>query len=234
MNRAKRSQGFTLIELMLAMAFIALLLLAVALTIIQIANIYNRGLLLKEVNQVSRSIGDELDRSMRSASIFSLDPSANRYVSNTAGGRLCLGQYTFVWNYRAAVVANNPDLNRYTNNQLMTFAKVPDPGSSLCVRGVNPPYRYPNVNPSGATELVPNGDHTLSIHAVTVASASTAEDILSSQRLYRISFVLGTSDLNALDSTRTACKPPSQPGADLTYCSVQQFTLVLRVVNGVN
>ena len=64
MNRAAKQTGFTLIELMLAMTFISVLLLAIAMTIIQIGTIYNRGVTLKEVSQAARSISDELNRSI--------------------------------------------------------------------------------------------------------------------------------------------------------------------------
>ena len=89
MNRAAKQDGFTLIELVLAMAFISALLLAIALTIIQIGTTYNRGMTLKEVNQTARSISDELTRNLTSSEAFTL---SSKYISTPTGGRLCLGQ----------------------------------------------------------------------------------------------------------------------------------------------
>ncbi|MFZ3009449.1 MAG: hypothetical protein WA030_00290 [Candidatus Microsaccharimonas sp.] len=248
MNHKAKQAGFTLIELMLAMAFIAMLLLAVALMIIQVANIYNRGTLLRELNQTSRSIGKELESAMRSSSTFSLDPTAKRYVNNQWGGRLCLGQYTYVWNYGTALSAVNPNRNVYptgavvpnanivkigsTNRYEISFVKVPDSGGSYCVAsglGV-----YPNISPTGAVEMMRSGDHTLVLHSFGIVSTPTATDSLSGQQLYKVTYTIGTNDLNALNSTQTACKLPNVSGADPNYCSIQQFTIVLRVVNGVN
>lgn len=92
------SKGFTLIELMLAMTFVAALLIAIALTVIQISNIYNKGLTMKEVNQVGRSISDDLVRSISQSQSFAV-PS-DSYVTKDWGGRLCTGKFSYMelWN----------------------------------------------------------------------------------------------------------------------------------------
>lgn len=241
-----RRRGFTLVELLLAMTFISALLLAIALTIVQIANIYNRGIILKEVNQTSRAISDEIDSGLRGSSTFSLDPSARRYVSNAWGGRMCLGQYSYVWNYGTALSSNNSNRNQYSGANTsgnvvivngvtsyeISFVKAPDAGGALCVPDVN--GKYPNINPVGAVELLRSGDHSLAIHAFSVVSNATSKDALSAQQLYKIAFTLGTSNLTAMNADQTLCKAPGEAGSDLNYCAVQQFTLVLRVVSGVN
>src|SRR5450759_2265716 len=97
-----RQRGFTLVELMLAMAFVSALLLAIAMTVIQIGNIYNRGITYKNVNQVGSSLVSELQRSIASNAPF--DVSINgvgegeHYINKGWGGRLCTGQYSYIWN----------------------------------------------------------------------------------------------------------------------------------------
>lgn len=248
MNHANtmKQKGFTLVELMLAMTFISMLLLAIALTIVQVANIYNRGILLREVNQVSRSISDELEQAIRSSSTFTNDPAARRYVNNQWGGRLCTGQFSYIWNYGKSLSAVSPNRNQYsaanpsgnivrdngTNRYEITFVKVPDGLGAYCVPDTN--GRYANIDPTDAVELMRTGDHTLAIHNLTLDSAATAKDVLSGQQIYKISYTLGSSDINALTSDQSACKAPNVAGADFNYCSVQQFTIVVRVVSGVN
>ena len=68
-----KQRGFTLIELMLAMTFISVLLLAIAMTIIQIGNIYNKGTTVKEINQAARAIADDVSRSASAASALNID-----------------------------------------------------------------------------------------------------------------------------------------------------------------
>jgi prepilin-type N-terminal cleavage/methylation domain-containing protein len=242
-----RRSGFTLIELLLAMTFISVLLLTIALTIVQIANIYNRGIILKEVNQTSRSMSDELDDAMRGSSTFSIDPLARRYVTNEWGGRMCLGQYSYIWNYGTALDNVDSNRNQYsgpnvsgnsvidsngTTRYEISLVKAPDAGGVYCIPNVS--GAYPKVDPTGAVELLRRGDHSLMIHSFAVVSNATSKDALSSQQLYKITFTLGTDGLDALNADQSACKPPGEAGSDLNYCAVQQFTLVIRVVSGVN
>jgi len=236
MNHVKTSKAFTLIELMLAMAFISVLLLAVAMTVIQIGKIYNRGITLKEVNQVSRSLTDELTRSVASSPSFSLNASAGKYVSETWGGRLCLGQYSFVWNYGTALNNNDPNRSRYSSgSNVIQFVKAPDLSGTYCVRQ---PSGYPNIDPANAVELLDESDRDLAVHKIEISSAATATDPRTGQQLYTITFTLGTNDTAALSTDAagyvSSCKTPDQLGFSFEYCTVQQFTIAVRTQNAVN
>lgn len=242
-----RQGGFTLVELLLAMTFISALLLAIALTIVQIANVYNRGIILKEVNQTSRSLSDELGSALRGSSTFSINPTAKRYVQNAWGGRMCLGQYTYIWNYGSALSSVNSNRNQYSGPNTsgnivkdsgggtryeISLVKAPDAGGAYCVPDVS--GKYPLISPTNAVELLRTGDHSLVLHAFKVESNATSIDAVSGQQLYKITYTLGTDKLTAIKPDLTGCLPPSDPNSDLNYCAVEQFTLVLRVVSGVN
>jgi len=243
----QRIKGFTIIELLLAMTFISALLLAIALTIVQVANIYNRGIILKEVNQTSRAISDELESSLRSSSTFSTEADDKRYVNNQWGGRMCLGQYSYIWNYGSALEAVNENRNQYsgpntsgnvvigsngTPRYEISFVKVPDAGGTYCI--ANGQGVYPKISPTNAVELLRSGDHSLVFHSFKVDSNATSKDALSAQQLYKVTYVLGTDKLSAIKTDLTGCKAPGETGSDLNYCAAEQFTLVLRVVSGVN
>jgi hypothetical protein len=263
-------RGFTIIELMLAMAFISMLLLAIALTLVQIANIYNHGNISKDVNTSSRAISDELTSAFTSSGSFSLLPADHHYVVMSRsgipiGGRLCMGEYSYIWNYAAALSPvgtypnPSPDTTRNiynlpgaTPSQLaatnyvqvgstaarheISLVKAPDASGAYCIPTALTPSGYPNINPVGATELLRTGDHGIVLHYLSITTAATATDSLSAQQLYKITFVLGTPDVNAVPGAlaNITCKAPGTAGADINYCSVQKFTLVLRVVSGVN
>lgn len=250
------SKGFTLIELLLAMTFISTLLLVIALTIVQIASIYNHGMILKEINQTARALSQELDRGIRASGSFSTELANRQYVNKPWGGRMCLGQYSYVWNYGTALDSTSLDASRnkyrFINSagnivrdsagtrSEISFVKVLDPAGSYCV--LNASSVYDDVDPTNATELLRSGDHSLAIHALSVVSPPTAKDTLSAQSLYRFSFTLGTSDIKALTTDPTSgkvtatsrCKAPNVAGSDLNYCAIEQFTIVLRAVSGVN
>jgi len=249
-----RQQGFTIIELSLAMTFISILLLTIALTIIQIASIYNHGSVVKELNATSRAINTELSTSIRASGDFTTTASANRYKETpNVGGRMCLGQYSYIWNYGTSLSKIDSTRNLYLANTTPANAntvvtggvtryevglvKVPDSGNGYCTPDANGKYKA--VNPEGAVELLRTGDHAVVLHSLKVTTPqATAKDDASSQQLYKISYTLGTSDIDALNGTTTvpptSCKAPGETGADANYCAIQQFTIVLRVAGKVN
>lgn len=225
---------------MLSMSFISVLLLAIALTVIQISNIYNHGLTIKDVNQSARSISSELQSGISQAVPFSITSgTGSHYIQSAWGGRLCIGQYSYIWNYGAsinnAITTNNysnANLNVYatTPSTIIRFVKAPDTNAAYCtpVNG-----KYPDVNSANVVDLLNAGDHSLAIHNFSIVSAPTAIDSNTNERLYTISFIIGTNDQNALTSGSTSCKPPSVSGSDPTYCAVQQFTLAVRAGNAI-
>ena len=251
-DKRRKEQGFTLIELSLALAFIAILLLTIAMTIIQIATIYNRGSITKELNSTSRALNTELSLAMRSSGGFSLDAAASRYITTPEGGRLCLGQYSYIWNYGRALSELKTTRNMYVTGAVVPsgnivkdsngtryeigLVKVPDSNNAYCTPDAQ--GRYKAVVATNVVELLRTGDHSLVLHSLKVETTPAAKDQQSGQQLYRISYTLGTSKIAALDGNATTpptkCLEPGQAGADFNYCAIQQFTLVLRVVSGFN
>ena len=234
-------KGFTLIELMLAMSFISVLLIGIAMTIIQISSIYNHGLTVKDLNQSSRAISTELQRSISQSAPFSITAGAgNRYISTAWGGRLCIGQFSYVWNYgkninNAIATKNysNTNLNVYstTPSTLIRFIKIQDTSASYCIPNIA--GKYPDIDITKSIDLLNVGDHSLVLHAFTITSGATAIDTKSNERLYTITFIVGTNDQAALASTLDSCKGATEVGADPAYCAAQQFTLVVRAGNTV-
>ena len=233
MNR-DNIKGFTLIELMLAMTFIAALLVAIAVTTIQISTIYTKGITLREVDQAGRSVSDELQRNIASAVPFDVTPkrdaspttATSKYVVRDGGGRLCLGRYTYAWNYGKALKggAGAPGVfNRYNDGTEVRFAKVNDAGSALCA---DPTLV---VQKSAASDLLSSGDRDLVLHTFTITK--TASDAEIGQALYAISMTIGTNDRAQLTTNDTSCKPPSEGEGNESYCSVNQFDIIARAGN---
>jgi prepilin-type N-terminal cleavage/methylation domain-containing protein len=227
-------QGFTLIELMLAMTFIAILLVAIAITSIQISNIYSKGITLREVNQAGRAVSDDLQRSIASSVPFDVTPKVDdspatelsKYVVRDGGGRLCLGRYTYVWNYGASIakVDGAPTLfNEYEDNSAVRFAKVNDPSGGLCENPAQPVQR------ADATEMLSSGDRELVLHDFDITSSQ--QDPATGQALYAISIVIGTNDDAQLETNDRSCKPPASGVGQENYCSVNQFDIIARAGN---
>lgn len=229
MNQGNNN-GFTLIELMLAMTFIGVLLVAIAMTTIQISNIYTKGLTLREVNQAGRAVSEELQRSIAATVPFNADPAspATRYIAGEGGGRLCVGRYTYAWNYGRAITggAGAPQLlNEYDDGSAVRFAKVNDSGAALCS---DPDLK---INRADATEMLSAGDHDLVMHKFTVTRGSS--DATTGQALYAISMIIGTNDKNqmTISTNDASCKPPAQGVGNEDYCAVNIFEIVARAGN---
>jgi hypothetical protein len=245
----KYTKGFTIIELTLAMTFISFLLLGIALTIIQIGAQYNQGTTAKEINQAARDMDDDISRTVSMTSSvdltndFVLTPSEE----NPAGGRLCLGTYSYIWNYAEAIANNIPQVTKYEalptaeRRDTILFAKVPDQAKSYCLKGSTGGLAYPNIRVADSSlvqELLKPGDHELGIHNFSFIRPTpvpvTSFDASTGQRLYTLNFAIGTTRIVALNDTQSACLAAGQPNADPLYCNVQQFSIVLRAGNGVN
>lgn len=231
----RHTQGFTLIELMLAMTFISILLIAIALAVIQMTGTYNRGLALKEVNQLARSVSDSL-RSTAAAGSHKL--ASNEYVATTAGGngRLCLGTYTYIWNTARAFQGDtNADPIRFDGapSRKIQLVRVPDPSRIYCIQPtgtlVNKNIRA--IDASATQELIDPGEHKLALSKLELA-ASPAVDSVTGSALYTLNYTIIAGDLESMDISNPnayACRPPATAGANINYCVVQPFSIVLRI-----
>ena len=232
MSRANNKAGFTLIELMLSMAFVSILLLAIAMTVMEMSSIFNKGLTLKEVNQVGRSITSEMQSTIAATLPFDIKAGpSSRYISQDWGGRLCVGQYSYIWNYGKAISAGDiTRLNVYSDSSnVIRFVKVIDPNASYCTDMTK------KIVSADAVELLNASEHNLSIHSLLVSTSDSAIDHKTEQQLYNIEFTVGTNNQEALvnESGVWRCKAPGQVGADLPYCSLSSFNIVALAGNSV-
>lgn len=223
---AKPAKGFTMVELMLSMSFVSILLLLIMMTVLQIMNIYNKGISLREVNQVGRIIAQDIQRSIATSSPFDIDaatPADKRFIARDGGGRLCIGHYSYLWNYGTAT---NPP-NKYDSGEAVKMIKIADPEAGYCSSPNKP------VPSSGAeiTDLLKSGDRNLAIHGFAISRSATANDPATDQALYSIQFIIGTNDKEALTSSNAKCAPPSESDGYENYCAVNKFEIIARSAN---
>ena len=131
MTKRQKRKGFTIIELLLSMAFLATMLLAIATLTIHILDIYRKGLSLRAVNSIGREIITDLSRVIGGSPIVeNINPVATNndinwediiisyrnYFNETyravstettkavqAGGVFCTGSYSYIWNTAPAI-----------------------------------------------------------------------------------------------------------------------------------
>lgn len=201
--------GFTLVELMLAMVFISMLLLAIAFTVIRIGDIYNRGATMKSVNQSGRSIVDDMRRTIGSSRPFDLTTHYSE-----ARGRLCTGTYSYIWNSDTAATPNqyeSPD-----NDTPLKFVRVRDNGARYCVDV------YSHIKFADATELLSEGNLAMQI----LKPWEISNTVGTGSKLYGIRMVISDADkdsifIDTIDTT--SCKAPDDPDSNINFCAINQF-----------
>lgn len=133
-------KGFTIIELVLAMGFLTTILVTIAILLIQIMSIYQKGLSLRAVNTMGQQLIDELTRTVGGSPIVpDINPVPNDsgivneqalatalrryYVSNTIvedgrqkqiNGVFCTGSYSYIWNTPESDPTNSASPNVLT------------------------------------------------------------------------------------------------------------------------
>ncbi|RYF29699.1 MAG: hypothetical protein EOO17_00175 [Chloroflexi bacterium] len=252
MNRVDNKSGFTIIELLLAMTFVSFLLMGIALTVMQIAVTYNKGLTLKAVNESGRVVVSDMQRTISASRPLDIGTNGTDGInfrpqyrviadagSGADGGRLCTGVYSYIWNTGKGldeksdgteVVAANM-VNRYEDSdELLRLVKVRDAGALYC----NDLDRQ--VTMADSTELLA-GDRKLVIQQFMIKPA--VDDTTLQQALYNITLELGTGEqdnlitdaASATTTSDTSCKAPYQGISRNEYCAVNKFEFTARAGN---
>ena len=241
----RHKKGFTLVELTLAMAFVSMLLLTITMTAIQAGHIYNRGMVLRTVNQVGRDISDTIRRDFLQTNAAKIsvpdggsdkDPVVVIEDSNDKiGGRFCLGQYSYVWN-----TASTLDKKDFSNTSVayttttgtdktpVNLVRVDDKDGQLCQKDVST-SRYPNaIDSAASTQLlkpIDTDDVVIAVHDMSVTRMTDSD---SSEQLYRIKFTLGTSATSEIDTLDGTCKPPDDAESNSDFCAINNFDMIVR------
>jgi type II secretory pathway pseudopilin PulG len=239
MTKNSKQTGFTVIELILAMGFITALMLGIALAVIQVATTYNKGVTLTEVNQAGRTLSTEVSGAISQSGKFDV---TQHFRSTSTGGRICTGQYTYMWNYARALEDNElAQLTHFDGStEPIYFAKVKDPDQLYCQMSSDTQYAALIIATEDAvdsSELLKPGERDLKVYQFNVALAENGQDALSGQEMYAASFTIGAGRMSAVDDTdpeNVTCRPPADPASDPAYCAIQKFDLVIRAGNGVN
>src|SRR5688572_27160282 len=123
-RHANPQHGFTLVELMIALAFTAFILIFATTAVIQVMQTYNKGVAIKQINQAGRTTLEEMVRYLRTA-----DPGVVDVGVAASQHRACFGGVSYVWN-----LYNTPDAsaNRYDDGGPLTFARVNDASRAMC------------------------------------------------------------------------------------------------------
>jgi hypothetical protein len=217
------------------MAGISVLLLAIMTAVVHAAQTYNKGLTIKEVNLVGREMTDEFKRVIMASN--QIDPSADLVAvkkplsSEILGGRLCTGSVSYVWNYGKAVQDNEPQLTRVDTGRVIRVGKVVDQTKQYCALNGDGTAATVVIPNGDYNALLPEGDRSLDIFGFTMIADPQAQDVTTKQRLYTMTFILGSGNYRAMKDDYSACREPGDPAADLQYCVLQDYSFTVRAGN---
>ncbi len=225
MSNNSRS-GFTLVELMLSISFIAILLLAIAMLIIQMSAIYNKGLTLREANQAGQFISSEIQRSLNQTYSNAVEAVEFSDGHGTYGGRLCAGGTVYAWNYPSSF-SDTHAINRVGTSadaSDVRFVKFSGTADKYCQQNEDTWEQLPY----NATELLSEGNANIAIHSFSLERSVVNED--NSQTIYTVKMVVGTTNVGLVtDANGTRCNDGNKK--DDEWCAVNEFGFTARSGN---
>lgn len=235
---SSREQGFTLVELLLAMAYLSVILMFTTLVTVQVLATYNKGVSLKQINQVTRTLTEDMTRVSNSGSTASFQ---------SGDGFLCIGSTAYLWNTpdRLHDGDNNgsPDgavyrLDNNLNGELVGVVKT-----NLSVDATAVPY---NATKNNETDYCAPPKPSGSVIDSTTVTALTGDQVrvlefsrttpANNARLAKIRLSLGTYN-TVLGLQATPVKQPSgrwecQPTGVGDFCAAGNFETTVYVPNG--
>lgn len=214
MTDKRNKDGFTLIELMFAMAFVAFMMIFIVTAIVQTMRIYNKGLAIRDINQSGRQLTEDMTRTLRYANALQL--SSNGYQA--AGQRICANGVTYVWNIENA--AGLVQTNKYAAPDTATpirFIRVDDKGGLLCS---SPASSVPKAQ---SVDLL---NSQLALQSMSFKSSEAG-------RVVTISALIATQGANRpLGPGRPTVSGFECPvGSDGAFCAFGQFITTVYIRN---
>lgn len=227
-----RNQGFTLVELTVALAFLSILLIAILTLTLTAGNLYVKGTTIKSINQSWRDIEDMMRRDMLASDPTLMTPVITVGSGAAKSARICLGSVSYVWNTAGLLNATSPPPNTVATYQgkPIRLARFFDSNKTLCTpTGAG---RYPIVITVEGSELLAAGGREVAVYSADMGKVS----VTGKTAIYSVKMTIGTSGPNTteLDTTGgyTRCKPNGTTTSDFNYCSVSDFDMMVRVGGG--
>lgn len=208
-----KQQGFTLTELMFAMAFVAFIMLFIVGSVIQIMRTYNKGISIRQIDQSGRQLSEELTRTLRYANAVQF-ASVNTNAMSTQ--RICANGVTYVWNLQADTSKNTYQTPIPTGTPPIRFIRVDDKTGSLCTSPTSKPLR------SMSKDLLSD---QLAVSGLTMQSEAGGKVIV-------IQTTISTGGNNLpLSGRPTPTGFECPQGVDGSFCAFGQFSTTVYIRN---
>lgn len=247
-------KGFTLVELSLSIAFIAILSITIVLIINNAISTYRRGLTLNQVNTVGMDLVDDIRVAVQNspANLFgscidendtdemkciNVIKTANVKVNGQqlenvpVKGAFCTGLYSYAWNsgYFFATDAELDSDGMITlRGERIRLLKVEDKNRSVCA-AISDGDDALEIDDGTEVEMLLVNDSANNMVLYDFSVAMPAIDSANSSAFYSISFILGTvqGGINVM-SSGNFCKPPKDNNSNFDYCAINKFNFAAQ------
>lgn len=190
--------GFTIIELLIAMASFSFILLLTTVVLMNISSLYGKGVNQTKIDDATRYIADDISSKLKFSESSSFQVAPDR-DSDVETGAYCAGGYKYSFSSKNS--DSNPDLNFLRKIALPTgtacefSASDHNKGSSLLPGNTNLTYFGTNFYPNGTTSYFK----------------------------IKVSLLYGQFSNANLSDFNTTCKT----GSGYTYCAVSKLENVV-------
>jgi hypothetical protein len=230
-------RGFTIIELTLAMTFVSILLVSVAMLSIQLMNQYTRGSTLKEVNQAGTEVVNDIKRTMGQAQLQDNGVRTKQITSGgvTLGVALCIGNYSYIASDPIALEADKGiKVGPTTGNKTTVhMAKVRDMGGLLC--NTDSELDDGVYESEDVAELLPGGSRMLAVRDLTVTPNNITpghafyKAFQQGKGFYTVEFKVSAGTTSELEASAESCRAPSDKESNINFCAIDVFKFSSRV-----
>ena len=220
-----REGGFTLLELSLAMVFLAFIMIFIVTVLLQMINIYNKTIALSQMDQASRQIMSDLSSLRYSVGsvpnpIYLNNGSVVSSSSSSNGGRICFSNGTdYIWNLAGN---NNQPSSANSASSVTNFSliRVSNDTSGYYCGNPQSTIGVPNGSSgaagSGATGTVLIGSNIL-LQSFVPTQAGNNSSLLS------LTYNLSTAGNNAPGASG---QPAGKCGTN-TFCAFYGYNLMI-------
>ena len=212
MNRletnSSKQAGFTIVELMVATAVFAVVLLIVSLGLLQIGRTYYKGVTSTNVQQTSRGIIDQISQAIQFSGgqiITSITPRGN-------SRGFCIDNKRYSYELDQQVIDSNPNTSAHQNYHAFLVDDLPGCNGSTQAMDVDAPtgtYR----------ELLGPRMRLSAAGGVSISLVS------GSSNLYSITINIIAGDDDVLNPARTAC---TSGRAGTQFCAASNLTTTVK------
>lgn len=220
-TKTATKRGFTLVETSLSTALIAVLLLAVAAIVINIVSVYRKGMTLKTMNSVGRTLVEDFNSTIAASTPSEVVATTDEITSATSGtakvfstsyyrlynndqerahGAFCTGSYSYLWQTQTGTITL-----RYNSESTSDFRllKVQDSNQMICEQMTGDDVTTLDLTSASMSidpeEMLADGDISLAVYSLTVAPVNSLTnlnqdlDTLSTEIFFTGTITLGTT-----------------------------------------